>query len=132
MAHERPTLTFCFDYGGRSCLWKRDNDTAPQAVGTYIAKPAALGLSAATLTEMLRLCHEFSDSINWTNSHDPVLYREERCAAFNRDALALYDRIVAEISDRYDIVDMHEELHEDPDLDEYLKDPKGFKRKKKA
>ena len=120
---EKRKLQFAFDYGAESCFWN--------GMVCY-TNPEDLGLSEATLSEMERLCEEFTHSLNWAYPPDPGPYREERCAAFNRDALALYHRIVAEIGDRYEIIDLHKELHEDPDLDEYLKDPKGFKRRSKS
>jgi len=52
----------------------------------------------------------YDQSLNWDYPPNPRPWRQEECDRFN-DAVK------------------PPELMEDPDLDEYLKDPKGFMRK---
>ena len=120
-------LRFFFDWRA-DCLWS-DNDAA-RARFDYPVDPADLPLSLATRDEMGRVCGWHDTSLNWDYPPDPGPWREEECARFNAAARALLAAIRAELRPDYEIVDEFRDVHEDPDLDAYLADPKGFRRQR--
>ncbi|MFI5587611.1 hypothetical protein ACIA5G_21350 [Amycolatopsis sp. NPDC051758] len=87
-----------------------------------------LPISAELRAELDRLAVEYDESLNWDYPPDPGPWREARCLRFNTDVRAALARLRAELGPEREIEDGFDELHEDPDLDRYLADPKGFKR----
>lgn len=81
---------------------------------------------AATLDD---LAAQYDESMNGDYPPDPGPWREARCARFNADVRAALASLETELDPPYCIVENgFIERHEDPDLDRYLADPKGFKR----
>lgn len=70
----------------------------------------------------------FQDSLNWGYPPDPGPWRQEECDRFKQAARAFYQDLVNDIGDRFDIIYSQNEPDEDPDLDEYERDPMNFKR----
>ena len=106
-------LRFAFDAGSGTVLW------GP-------ADLAALPLSDGLRAELASLAAQYDESLNWDYPPDPGPWREARCARFNADARDALERVRAELGQ--EVEDGFVELHEDPDLDRYLADPKGFER----
>jgi hypothetical protein len=52
----------------------------------------------------------------------------EECDRFNQAAFELCERIQGELGGEYEILNEQSPIMEDPNLDEYLKDPDNFKR----
>lgn len=123
MSHYR--LRFFFDLGF-GVLWA-DNDAARAEFG-YMVNLARLPLSAATREEAERLEAWSGDNVNSDYPPAPGPWRQEECDRFNAAARALLARLRTELGPDYEIVDAFTEQHEDPDLDAYLADPKGFRR----
>jgi hypothetical protein len=87
-----------------------------------------LPISATLRTTLDSLIEQYDESLNWDYPPDPGPWREARCLRFNADVRAALERLWAELEPRWEIANEFDELHEDPDLDRYLADPKGFKR----
>jgi hypothetical protein len=126
MAEPTYRLRFFFDFGCRSALWS-GNDAAHAAFG-YPVDLTMLPLSAATAARMAELAEWQETSLNWDYPPDPGPWRQGECDRFNRAARELLATCRAELGARFEIVDEFSEIHEDPDLDAYLRNPKGFQR----
>jgi hypothetical protein len=113
------------------CLWPgneavmRDFDLGP-----YDAlEPCPLPLSSVTL----RRCHELVEwhdrSLNWDYPLDPGPWRQLECDRFNAASAELLATIQTELGPEFEVIDRQGKLREDPDLDAYLTNPRGFRRK---
>jgi hypothetical protein len=109
-------VRFFFDAGSGMVLWA---DSGPVDL-------AELPISASLRAELDGLVEQYDESLNWDYPPDPGPWREARCARFNADARAALGRLRAELEQ--EVEDRFSEVHEDPELDRYLADPKGFKR----
>jgi hypothetical protein len=109
-------LRFFFDPGSGAVLWA---DVGP-------ADLDQLPISASLRAELDSLVEQYDESVNWDYPPDPGPWREARCARFNADVRTALARLRRELGTA--VEDGFRELHEDPDLDRYLADPKGFKR----
>ena len=122
-------LRFFFEWGG-GCLWGGDDVTFREFdIGPYdLIDPCPLPLSIATL-ERCRFLAEWHDaSLNWDYPPDPGPWRQPECDRFNADVQLLLAEIRRELGPEFQVVDQQVELAEDPDLDAYLDNPKGFRR----
>lgn len=81
------------------------------------------------MIERVHYLSEWHDtSLNWDYPPDPSSWRQEECDRFNKAATDLFEAVVRELGDDFEVVNTQGWLVEDPDLDAYLKDPHGFKR----
>ena len=119
-------LRFFFDWSSGTCFWA-GNDAARESFD-YPVDPTALPLSPDTIAEIERLADWFDTALNWDYPPDPGPWRQEECDRFNRAAQDLLDASRRELGPDFEIVNEFHDLAADPDLDEYLKDPKGFRR----
>ncbi|WIY06263.1 hypothetical protein QRX60_21350 [Amycolatopsis mongoliensis] len=87
-----------------------------------------LPISADLRVSLESLAEQYDESLNWDYPPDPGPWREARCVKFNADTRAALARLRAELG--RDVEDGFTELHEDPELDRYLADPKGFERQR--
>jgi hypothetical protein len=87
-----------------------------------------LPISPSLRAELDDLAAQYDESMNWDYPPDPGPWREARCERFNADVRAALARLRAEPGPERVIQNEFTELHEDPGLDRYLADPKGFKR----
>ncbi|MEV4414846.1 hypothetical protein [Catellatospora sp. NPDC049609] len=118
---------FFFDAGSGGVLWM----TEPAAWETW-GNPvdlARLPIGEALRRELDALATRYDTSLNWDSPADPGPWREDECAAFNRDVRDALGRLRAELGPRWQIIDQFAELHADPELDRYLADPAGFRRR---
>ncbi len=118
-------LGYFFEYGG-PCLWAA-NDAARERFG-YCVDLAQLPLSEETIRTAQQLGAWFSESLNWDYPPDPGPWRQDECDRFNRATAELLAVIRRELGDDFDVVDEQMRMAEDPNLDAYLADPKGFRR----
>ena len=75
---------------------------------------------------MIRWC---DTAFNWDDPAAPGPWRQEECDRFNATVPVLFERLRHELGAGFDLVCEQEPLREDPDLDEYLRDPRGFRRR---
>ncbi|WP_410674826.1 hypothetical protein [Amycolatopsis sp. cmx-4-68] len=111
-------MRFFFDAGSGTVLW---GEMGP-------ADLDELPISAGLRASLDRLAEEYDGSLNWDYPPDPGPWREARCERFNAEVRAVLARLRAELGPGWEVEDEFLELHEDPELDRYLADPKGFKR----
>lgn len=118
-------LRFFFEWGG-GCLWA-GNEAASRDFGPGPIE-AELPLSAATLHRCEELGEWHDSSLNWDYPPDPGPWRQAECDRFNDAVRHLLADIRRELGAEFEVVDRQGEAREDPDLDAYLADPKGFRR----
>ena len=123
-------LRFFCEWGG-GCLWP-GNDAVRHdfGLGPYdLLDPCPLPLSAATRERCARLTEWHDTSLNWDYPPDPGPWRQAECDRFNAAASELLADIRQELGTGFEVVNDQDPVAEDPDLDAYLADPKGFRRK---
>lgn len=94
----------------------------------YTFQPEKLPLSPEMIERVHYLSEWHDTSLNWDYPPDPSPWRQEECDRFNKAATDLFEAVVRELGDDFEVVNTQGWLVEDPDLDAYLKDPHGFKR----
>lgn len=119
-------LRFFFDWMSDRCLWVA-NKATNEEFGEYAVDPR-LPISNETLERCRALSRWHDDALNWDYPPDPGPWRQEECDRFNIAALELLERIRTELGNDFMVLDEHDPLKEDPELDRYLADPKGFMR----
>jgi hypothetical protein len=122
-------IRYFFEWGG-GCLWA-GNDAANRDFGYGpfdVAKPCPLPLSDQTIASCRQLSEWHDRSLNWDYPPDPGPWRQIECDRFNVAATRLLTAIRAELGSRFKVLDEQKWLVEDPDLDSYLADRKGFRR----
>ncbi|HYV37796.1 MAG TPA: hypothetical protein VE988_19075 [Gemmataceae bacterium] len=67
-------------------------------------------------------------SLNWDYPPNPGPWRQVECDKFNRAAGELLSVIRADLGPDFQVIDEQRQIVEDPELDEYLASPKGFRR----
>ncbi|RKR86486.1 hypothetical protein BDK92_0716 [Micromonospora pisi] len=117
---------FFFDAGSGTVLWAVDPED--QKIWGYAVDLDELPISPHLRTELINLVEEYDTSLNWEYPPDPGPWREPRCQRFNEAVRETLGRLRAELGPSWQIQDGFTELHEDPDLDRYLLDPRGFAR----
>jgi hypothetical protein len=68
-------------------------------------------------------------SLNWDYPPDPGPWRQPECDRFNAAAAKLLTDIRVELGPTFEVINRQDKMVEDPDLDAYLADPKGFRGK---
>jgi hypothetical protein len=125
-------LRFFFEWHG-GCLWS-GNDAATRDFGygpLDLLDPCLLPLSAATLSVCQRLSEWHDTSLNWDSPSDPGPWRQAECDRFNADVARLLAVIRGELGSAFEVIDRQVQCSEDPDLDEYLANPQGSRRKQR-
>ncbi|MEU7798447.1 hypothetical protein AB0J14_08190 [Micromonospora arborensis] len=117
---------FFFDAGSGTVLWV--DDPEGQAIWGYAVDLDELPISPELQAELIDLVAEYDTSLNWEYPPDPGPWREAQCDRFNAATREALSRLRTELGPTWRIEDGFTALHEDPDLDRYLRDPKGFVR----
>jgi hypothetical protein len=123
-------LCFFFEWGG-GCLWP-GNEAAYRdfELGPYdLCVPCPLPLSATVLERCRRIAEWHDSSLNWDYPPDPGPWRQPECDRFNAAAEDLLADIRRELGPEFKVIDQQARCAEDTDLEAYLADPKGFRRK---
>ena len=118
-------IRYWFDWRA-GCFWSA-NDETRERFG-YPIVPVALPLSAGTLKRVNALTDWHDQTLNWDYPPDPGPWRQDECDRFHQAAKDLLEIVRQELEEEFEIIDSFVEMVEDPDLDAYLRDPKGFKR----
>ncbi|HMC64872.1 MAG TPA: hypothetical protein VKI65_08020 [Gemmataceae bacterium] len=129
-AQAKYVLHFFFESGG-GCLWP-GNDAAYQAfeLGPYdLLDPCPIPLSAGILQRCRQMAEWHDTSLNSDYPPDPGPWRKAECDRFNAAVTELLADIHRELGPAFEVIDRQAQLVEDPELDAYLADPKGFRRK---
>lgn len=128
MTNSKPEyiIRFFFEWMG-TCFWG-DNDAAQERFDYYI-EPEELPLSESTIKRANELMQWQDKALNWEYPPDPGPWRQEECDRFHQAARELLSTVRQELGARFEVLDELDEMQEDPDLDAYLRNPKGFKRK---
>src|SRR5262249_20406678 len=122
-------LRFFFEWGG-GCLWA-GNEAAVRDFGfgpLDLREPCPLSLSAVTLSECQPLAGWHDTSLNWDYPPNPGPWRQHECDRFNAETARLLTAIQSELGPAFQVIDKQGQCTEDPNLDRYLADPKGFRR----
>jgi hypothetical protein len=126
-------LRFFFEYGAGGCLWSHNeaayNDFGYGPIDQRILDETGK-LSPPTLQLIEALDNRSADYLNKDYPPDPSLWRQADCDVFNAQVDGLIENLVLELGEEFQIKDEQTRYVEDPDLDEYLKEPQKFKRKK--
>ena len=128
MSNAKYLLRFFFDGG---CLWP-GNDAAHQDfdLGPYDTfEPCPLPLSTSTLECCQRLNTWYDTTLNQDYPPDPSPWRQPECDRFNAAVIELLASVRHELGSAFEVVNEQASLSEDPDLDSYLANPRGFKRR---
>jgi len=122
-------LRFFFEWGG-GCLWP-GNDAARRDLdlGPYdLLDPCPVPLSPTTRRRCQEMGAWYDTSLNWDHPPDPGPWRQAECDRFNAAVSELLAGIRKELGPGFEVVDDQVRTVEDPDLDDYIADPKGFHR----
>ena len=119
---------FWFEWGSGT-VFQTDNDAANHKFGVGIIRPEHFPLTPETIEQIHSMSKWHDKSLNWDYPPDPGPWRQDECDRFNAASKQLIEVVVKELGEDFEIIYHQGPLHEDPDLDEYLKDPHGFKRK---
>ncbi|MDB4759753.1 hypothetical protein OAG34_00920 [bacterium] len=121
------SLRYFFEWGGGPCLWAND-DPARDRFGIGAVKLDELPLSDATKRRAEQLAEWYDQSLNQDYPPDPSPWRQKECDLFNNASQQLLQTIRNELGPGYDVVDEQPLMSEHPKLDEYLKDPQGYRK----
>ena len=133
----KPKLTFMLDYGANP-LWSNDEFTR-QKFGYNIEKLEDLGLSDKTIELSSFVTGLYWDRLNPIYQMLPSFWSGEICLFFQSKLQLLFDRILIEIGNAYDIENKEEsELTQTIDiqkinteLNQFLFDPASYYRTSK-
>lgn len=130
MPQPKYVLRFEFEWRVEEVLWP-SNNAARQDLNDVgpLAEEDLPQLSAETWQQMRALTEWHDTSLNWSYPPDPGPWRQEECDRFNQATEALFERIRAELGADFEVINLHKPIQEDPALDAYLADPKGFRRR---
>jgi len=119
-------MRYFFDFGCQ-CLWSA-NEAANERFG-YAIEMSQLPLPKLTVDRVNEVADWYMKSLNCAYAPDPGPWRQPECDRFNEIARELLDEIRKELGPDFEVVNEQVPMVEDPDLDAYLADPKGFRRK---
>ena len=111
-------------------FWSGNDDTTKRF--GYSIQPENLPLSPEIINSSYELANWHDGALNKDYPPDPSPWRQEECDRFNAAVNQLFASISAELGEDFELVYQQNELQEDPDLDEYLNNPKKFNRLSKG
>ena len=120
-------LNFWFEWWADTAFLPANAATRDQ-FGIGWAAPELLPLTDETIEQIHLLANWHDDYLDWEYPSDPSLWRQDECDRFNAAAQAIYETVVRELGEDFEVRNVQPMLAEDPELDEYLKDPEGFQR----
>ena len=123
-------LRFLVEWGG-GCLWG-GNDAAYRDfdLGPYdMDDPCPLPLQPSILERCRRLGDWHDASLNREYPPHPGPWRQPECNRFNAAIADLLADLREGLGPEFEVIDQQHKLSEDPELDAYLADPSGFRRR---
>lgn len=122
-------LRYFFEWGG-GCLWPGDDASHRDFdLGPYdLREPCPLPLPPAIVARCRELAEWHDTSLIWDDPACPGPWRQPECDRFDAAAAELLGNIRRALGPAFRVVDGRSPCVEDPDLDAYLADPKGFRR----
>jgi hypothetical protein len=121
-----PRARFFFDGGSGAVLWMVSEQDWPQ--WGQPVDVTRLPISTNLRDELVRLAEWYDKSLNWDYPSDPGPWRQPECDRFNEASRRALIRMREELGPDWEIADEFWDVHEDPHLDRYLADPRGFRR----
>ena len=91
----KKTIRFFFDWGAYDCFWGGEEDLIPYEW---------LGISEELETTLRDMAKEFQTALDWEYPPDPSPWSEEHKKDFLERAEKVYERILAEIGDEYEVI----------------------------
>lgn len=120
---------FFYEWGTfDECLWP-DNEVARKKFG-LAPSIGDFPVSEELKAEIVRLGEWYQSSLNWDYPPDPSPWRQDECDRFNRAVRHVFAALQKELGENFKLEYVQNDPLEDPDLDEYLKDPIHYKRNK--
>jgi len=107
-------------------LWASSEETR-RAFG-YDIDHHVIGLSPELVVDLDRLAAWHESSLNRADPDLPSLWGQDECDAFNSDVRSAFTALAIELRESRQLVDEFRELLEDPDRDQYLRNPATFRR----
>ena len=104
------------------------NAAARREFGDGFVEPELLPLTDETIEQIHLLANWHDDYLDWEDLSAPSLWRQDECDSFNASAKQIYDQVVEELGEDFEVVNVQPVLAEDPDLDAYLNDAENFTR----
>ena len=120
-------LNFWFEWWADTAFLPA-NAAARERFGTGWVAPELLPLTPETIEQVHLLANWHDDYLDWEYPSDPSQWRQDECDSFNAAVQQIYNQVVKELGADFEVVNVQAVLAEDPDLDEFLKDPEGFRR----
>ena len=121
-----PEMTFDLEWGAGVFLWMYSPEDEARWGGNPIALDV-LPISGGLRGDLQQRGEWHDTALNWTDDA-PGPWRQAECDRFNRAASEAFRRLQDELGPDWDLVRYFGRFDEDPDLDRYLADPRGFKR----
>ena len=127
---EKYILKYWFEWRANTAFWCSNDASFKKFSGGPIA-PERLPLSPETAVEIRRLSRWYDSYLDWSApNYLPMTWRQDECDRFNTASRQLYETIVVELGENFEIIYHQKDAVEDPDLDEYLRDPEAFKQRR--
>lgn len=120
-------IRYWFEWHG-PCFWGADERTKERF--GYSIESEDLPLSPATIERAHELIQWHDQALNWDYPSDPGPWRQDECDRFNQAAREFLALCRKELGADFNLIDELQDEQEDPDLDEYLRNPQVFKRKR--
>lgn len=121
---EKPQLKYWYEWGADSPLWPACEGA--QAIVAYPADLEKIGLSNDLIDAIKQTAKWHDTNMNWQFPQAPHLWTQEECDRFSNISRKLYDAIVAEIGDRFEVLYDEPQYQEDPQLQDYLRNPDQY------
>jgi hypothetical protein len=117
---------FFHDWGSGTWLWAANDLTRSKY--DYAVDHHRLGFADQLAADLDELTARRDKALNWDYPPHPGPWREPECAAMNAAVAVALTLVRNALGSDWEIIDESQPLHEDPDLDRYQGDPKGFRR----
>lgn len=105
-------LRYFFEFGVGTCFWADGEDTIRQ-FGLSPIEPERLALSPSMVEKIGKMVAWFETCLDEDYPVGPLVWEEEECDRFNLAAAALYRDVCSALADRFDVVNLQQEIVSD-------------------